>query len=183
MLCSYAPTTRPRTRRFTQRQVQLGRGAGGAGGVGAGAFGGRAQAAAGEDLREALLHAQAAVRALAELAAGEAGVDRQRDAGLAAELAEYPVKRAGGDIETHHAGSVRAGCTAAPAILIQTTVLRPVSQPRLLATGLAVSGVFVASRLACEGLRSGPGDSDPNDGPTARFAAEAARYGDCAEPL
>ena len=45
-----------------------------------------------------------------------------------------------------------------------------------------MSGVFVASRLACEGLRSGPGDSDPNDGPTARFAAEAARYGNRGEP-
>ena len=32
-------------------------------------------------------------------------------------------------------------------------------------------------RAAGDGLRSGPGDSDPNDGPAARFAAEAARYG------
>ena len=31
-------------------------------------------------------------------------------------------------------------------------------------------------RAAGDGLRSGPGDPDPNDGPAARFAAEAARY-------
>jgi hypothetical protein len=31
-------------------------------------------------------------------------------------------------------------------------------------------------RAAGDGLRSGPGDADPNDGPAARFAAEAARY-------
>ena len=34
-----------------------------------------------------------------------------------------------------------------------------------------------AQRAACVGLRGGPCDSDPNDGPAARFAAEAARYG------
>ena len=69
------------------------------------------------------------------------------------------------------------GCAAAPAILSRTTVLRPVSQPRLLATEIALNAAFVASRLACDGLRSGPGDTEPNDGPAARFAAEAARYG------
>ena len=31
-------------------------------------------------------------------------------------------------------------------------------------------------RAACDRLRSGSGDSDLNDGPAARFAAEAARY-------
>ena len=31
-------------------------------------------------------------------------------------------------------------------------------------------------RAAGDGMRSGPGDSDPDDGPAARFAAEAARY-------
>jgi hypothetical protein len=36
-------------------------------------------------------------------------------------------------------------------------------------------------RAACDGLRSGPVDPDPNDGPAARFAAEAARYGDRGE--
>ena len=55
------------------------------------------------------------------------------------------------------------GCAAAPAILSRTSVLRPVSQPTgapagLLATGIVVNGLFVASRLACDGLRSGPGD-------------------------
>ena len=37
-------------------------------------------------------------------------------------------------------------------------------------------------RAAGDGLRSGPGDPEPNDGPAARFAAEAARYETGAEP-
>ena len=42
---------------------------------------------------------------------------------------------------------------------------------------------LVASRRAAgDGLRSGPGDSELNGGPAARFAAEAARYGDGGEP-
>jgi hypothetical protein len=53
-----------------------------------------------------------------------------------------------------------------PAILSRTTVLRPVSQPRLLATRTGVSRFFVASRpagapVACDGPRSGPSDPEP----------------------
>ena len=73
------------------------------------------------------------------------------------------------------------GCVAAPAILIQTTVLRPVSQARLLATGIVVNRLFVASRLACDGLRSGPGDSDSNRGLAAGFqiAHQALEFQGC----
>ena len=78
----------------------------------------------------------------------------------------YGLAQIPGRAVVRHSGVQPAmNCAAAPAILIQTTVLRPVSQLRLLATGPAVSGVFVASRLACDGLRSGPGDSDPNGDP------------------
>ena len=79
------------------------------------------------------------------------------------------------------------GCAAAPAILSRTTVLRPVSQPRLLATRTAVNLFFVASTpagapVACDGLHSGPGDSEPNT-VVRRLAALRAASGAYAPSL
>jgi hypothetical protein len=58
------------------------------------------------------------------------------------------------------------GCAGPPAILIQTTVLRPVSQPRLLATKIGGEWALRSEQaLPAMGCAAAPGDPEPNGDP------------------
>jgi hypothetical protein len=71
------------------------------------------------------------------------------------------------------------GCAAAPAILIRTAILTARIASYTLAPTMDLGNATdpVASRRAAgDGLRRGPGDSDPNGDPAARIANCTPRH-------